>query len=97
MGNVNSIDWVPTNLQLADCLTKIGPESKSRSLMKLFSDNRISKIWSETIFFSVETKEPQFFFKFEKAIVYSCERVGNRIMFCDLIESVDTFEKETKI
>ena len=42
VGYVNSINWVPTELQLADCLTKIGTESKSRSLMKLFSDNRIS-------------------------------------------------------
>ena len=41
LGHVNSINWVPTNLQIADCLTKTGPESKSRFLLKIFSDNMI--------------------------------------------------------
>ena len=43
LGYVKSIDWVSTELQLADCLTKLGSESKSRRLMAIFSDNRIAE------------------------------------------------------
>ena len=41
LGYINSINWVPTDCQLADSLTKKGPISKSRYLLGILSENRI--------------------------------------------------------
>ena len=41
LGYVSSIDWVPTEKQLADCLTKTGSITKADWLLTVASNNRL--------------------------------------------------------
>ena len=41
MGMISSVDWVPTDLQLADCLTKSGLSSKSEWLLSVARSNKL--------------------------------------------------------
>ena len=41
LGLVEEVEWVPTNLQLADCLTKNCLPSKSEKLLSVIYSNRI--------------------------------------------------------
>ena len=40
-GNVQSIDWVPTDQQLADCMTKTGTYAKAKWLLAVANRNRL--------------------------------------------------------
>ena len=44
LNNVKSVDWVPTDEQLADCLTKKGTIAKSRWLLKVAEENNLFNI-----------------------------------------------------
>ena len=41
LGIVKAVDWVPTDLQLADCLTKKGTDKKADWLMRVARTNRL--------------------------------------------------------
>ena len=41
MSIVKEVDWVPTNLQLADCLTKSCLPAKSETLLKVIHTNHL--------------------------------------------------------
>ena len=40
-GNVQSIEWVPTDQQLADCMTKTGTYAKAKWLLAVANRNRL--------------------------------------------------------
>ena len=40
-GTVSSVDWVPTGLQLADCMTKKGSDKKADWLLSVAKTNRL--------------------------------------------------------
>ena len=43
LGIVSAVDWVPTNKQLADCLTKKGTEKKADWLLSVARTNTLVK------------------------------------------------------
>ena len=43
LGMVKSVDWVPTDFQLADCLTKKGTVLKSEWLLAVADSNSLEK------------------------------------------------------
>ena len=42
LGIVSAVDWVPTNIQLADCMTKKGTDKKADWLLAVARTNKLS-------------------------------------------------------